>query len=253
MRWLMALLAGLAPLAAAAWFEERLTPEGIPMEVMEVEGSRATVILAHGCSGPSLTRDRGWASRLNDAGYSTVEPDSWAWRSLPGGVCQTDAVTGSDRVQEVERVVQWLRTQAWHRGPVFVLGWSHGGTVALASSIRAREIGIDKAVAIYPWCEPRFAAAQVPTQIHIGGSDDWTPAYRCRYLYRGFLGLGLGGSSLGEYYEYENVFHDYDRFVPVDKTYNGRGERGDILPRRQKSDPQARELTIQRVLEFLAR
>ncbi len=42
------------------------------------------VILLHGSAGPS-GREGGYADRLNDAGFVTLEPDQWSARNLKGG------------------------------------------------------------------------------------------------------------------------------------------------------------------------
>ncbi len=230
-----------------AEFVPARTAEGLPLQVMLPDGpAAATVILAHGCGGYAPGREVPWARTFRSRGFAAVAFDSWAFRGMQGGVCQTDAVTGDQRVEDVKLVVRYLKEQSWHRGPTYIIGWSHGGQTALkASTIEGL---VDKAVAIYPWCEKHHAWAVVPTQIHIGSADNWTPAYRCSALYGGLF--GLGANPLGRYYEYAGAYHDYDRWMPLDKTYDGRGEGGRIEPRRQKTDPEARALTERRVLEF---
>src|SRR5947208_178068 len=77
-----------------------------------------------------------------------------------------------------------------------IVGWSHGGSTALATiNARDREVAAfrDKAgappffraaVAFYPGCGVSLRAGErwqpaVPTRIHIGALDDWTPAKSC--------------------------------------------------------------------------
>ncbi len=232
-----------------AEFERARTAEGLPLQVMLPNGpSAATVILAHGCGGYAPGREVPWARAFRARGMAAVTFDSWGFRAMDGGVCQTDAITGDQRVEDVKLVVRYLKEQHWHRGPIYIIGWSHGGQTALkASTIPGL---VDKAVAIYPWCEKHHAYAVVPTQIHMGGADNWTPAYRCSALYGGLFGLGANPN--GRYYEYAGAYHDFDRWMPLDKTYDGRGEGGRIEPRRQKTDPEARALTERRVLEFFS-
>jgi dienelactone hydrolase len=223
--------------------ERAVTAEGLPLDVLRIEASRGTVILAHGCSGPTPARDGVWAGQLAQAGFATVAFDSWAWRGIPGGVCQTSAVNGEQRTAEVKLVVAWLQRQPWHRGRIFLLGWSHGGITALASSVQG--LGLARAVAMYPWCERHFANPVIPVQIHIGTADDWTPASRCAGLY-----TVLWGRSLGTMHLYDGAFHDFDRFELIDRRYIGLGERGELQPRRLKTDPAARTLAVERVIAF---
>lgn len=231
-------LRGLSP----GTLEQTLTPEGLPLVVVRPAAPRATVILAHGCAGPSVRRDAIWASRLAEAGYASVAFDSWAWRGIPGGVCRTAAVSGDERVREVTLVMAWLRAQSWPRGPVFVMGWSLGGTTALAT---AREgLGIARAVAMYPWCDRHHGRPVVPVHIHIGEADDWTPAARCRGLVDGPFG------GAGRLWLYPGAFHDFDLFVEQDLRVQGLGERGEVTARRLKTDAAARELAVARVLAF---
>ncbi len=227
------------------WFEQGQTAEGLPFELLRSSGNKGTVILAHGCAGPSMMRDRGWATALANAGFNTVAFDSWAWRGIPGGVCRDNRVSGEDRTKEVELTMAHLKLQSWHAGPIHLLGWSHGGTLAL--QVSKLGLGVSKAVAMYPWCERQFANPQIPVQIHIGAADDWTPAYRCSGLYWSFV-----GKSLGTLFEYPGAFHDFDMFLERDFTVQGLGERGMVTSRRLKTDAKARDLAVQRVVAFFA-
>lgn len=221
------------------------TAEGLPLEVLKAgPGARGTVILAHGCGGPSQHLDAAWAKLFRDEGFNTVGFDSWQFRKISGGVCKTYAVSGDERVKEVELTVKWINEQQWHEGKIFLMGWSHGGITALAASIK-ENLGIAKIVAIYPRCRNWYSAPVVPTQIHIGTEDDWTPAYHCKNLYAGLFHK----SRFGELFMYQGAHHIYDYAVNVDELYYGIGDQG-MGNFRQKSDPEARELTIKRVMEF---
>lgn len=225
-----------------------LTPEGVPMEVDTVENSKGTVILMHGCGGPQYDREDGWAKKLNEAGFSTVRVHSWKWRGVTS-TCSNDSVPGWQRVTEIGHASKWIRSQSWHIGKVSVLGWSNGGTAALAASNRD-DIGIDKAVAMYPWCgERRFNDAVVPTQIHIGTDDDWTPARLCRDFFKNFF---TKDNTLGTVTEYEGATHTFDRFIEMSWTMNGYGEGGVIRPRTMRTNPEQRDRAIKNVITFLS-
>ncbi len=221
------------------------TAEGLPLEILKAaEPVRGTIILAHGCNGPSQQVDAAWAMLLRDEGFNTVGFDSWQFRKISGGVCTTYAVSGDERVKEVELTVTWLMQQPWHKGQIFLIGWSHGGITALAASIK-ENLGIAKIVAIYPRCRSWYSSPVVPTQVHIGDADDWTPAYHCDGMYEGLFHK----SKFGQLFMYKGAHHDYDRSVNSDSLFTGLGDHG-IGQHRLKTDPAARELTISRVLEF---
>lgn len=224
------------------------TEEGLPLEVMKAAApARGTVILAHGCAGPVQSVQGAWSAILRDNGFNTVIFDSWQFRKVSGGVCTTYAVTGDQRVNEVQLVVSWLKKQEWHaEGKIFLMGWSHGGITALAASTK-KELGLTKVVAMYPRCDRWYSRPVVPTQVHIGEADDWTPAHYCNGLYDGFFSK----SDLGKVFMYPGVYHGYDRWNNnADSTMPGLGDGG-IRERRLKTDDAARELTAARVLEFL--
>lgn len=222
------------------------TAEGLPLEIHLAEKAEyGTVIFAHGCGGPSQMNQPGWSERLQDAGFNTVWFDSWAWRNVSGGVCATNAVHSTERVKEVELTIKWIKEQPWYNGgPLFVLGWSHGGGVAMASA-QTKGLGIAKAAAVYPYCDTRYGDPVVPVQVHIGAADDWTPAYLCKNVF-GFFRK----NPLGEVFMYEGAYHAYDFFIETNSQILGITTNNQVAWRTQKSDPAARDLTIERVIKF---
>lgn len=244
MKRLVFLSLAISVAAHAQMFGER-THDGVPMEVNTVPNSRGTVIMAHGCAGPLYDRDEGWSKRLNEAGFSTVRFHSWRHRGMTGGVCQTDAVTGDQRVEDVASVSTWIREQPWHEGRLFVMGWSHGASTTLAAALRT-DLGIAKAAAMYPWCHRHYASVRIPTQIHMGSDDDWTPPHLCRSLFKGWFSTNL----LGQYIEHPGATHGFDRFTEMSTMTMGLGEHGQVKPRHQRTDPAARERAIEAVVRF---
>lgn len=205
--FLAAALITLSPAVQAVEFAER-TAEGLPLQVDRVENPKGVVIMAHGCSGPLFIREDGWTKRLNAAGYTTVRFNSWTFRGMSQGVCQNYAVTAEERGKhDVKLAVNWSREQLQAQR-IFVLGWSHGAGAALVASTN-KELGLTAVAAMYPWCERWHSKAVVPTQIHMGSADDWTPAHRCRSLYKGMFG---SSNPNGEYIEYEGQTHGFDMF-----------------------------------------
>src|SRR5256885_466770 len=93
------------------------------------------------------------------------------------------------------------------RERIAIVGWSHGGSTTLATvNARDREVAAfrDKAgappffraaVAFYPGCGLSMRAGEqwhpaVPTRIHIGALDDWTPAKSCVELGEAMVARG---------------------------------------------------------------
>jgi len=109
------------------------------------------------------------------------------------------------------------------RDRVALVGWSHGGSTALAAiNVRDREVAAFRdrpgappffraAVAFYPGCAVSLRAGNrwlpgVPTRIHIGENDDWTPAKPC-------VELGEAMTARGEPLKvvvYPNSHHGFD-------------------------------------------
>lgn len=205
-----------------------------------------TVILLHGCVGPDLRQTK-FAKLLTDNGFNAVILDSWAYRGVPYGVgpnsvCSTYSVRARDRRDdELYKTVKWIKSQTWHTGPVSVIGWSHGGMVALSAANNGPEYGIAKAVSFYPYCLPNtYNNPKIKVQLHIGKDDDWTPAKLCRNLYT--------ESSNGKLFEYDNSYHAFDGNVRT--SVPGIGEHGVSMRTIQPND-QAKELAYSRVIEFL--
>jgi dienelactone hydrolase len=173
-------------------------------------GNTALVVALHGCGGMFSTR-RGseqalsdsfaqWTAQLLDDGHAVLWPDSFAPRGLRE-VCTIRTgertITAAARRLDalgVLRVAGTLPGIDAHR--VAVVGWSHGGSTTLAA-INGQDPRVAPflaaggappffraAVAFYPGCAPALRAGAkwrpaTTTAIHIGASDDWTPAAPC--------------------------------------------------------------------------
>lgn len=231
--------------------EEVMIDNKIPATYNVASKSSGTVIVAHGCYGIT-GRETYYASVLTTAGFNTVVVDSWAYRGMPsqdGGpnsVCQTYKVTGAQRLDEIYKTVKWIKQQPWHSGKIFLLGYSHGGILALEVSRRPLENGIDKVVAFYPHCFPSdHTEPSIPVQVHIGSADEWTPARYCRGMYEGLFKK----YKYGEYYEYPNVHHGFDMYG-VDRTAPGLGLHGIIANKRLKYDGDTTKIAYERTIKF---
>lgn len=168
------------------------------------------VVGLHGCGGMFSSR-RGsedklsdrfmqWTAQMLDDGYAVLWPDSFS----PRGQREVCTIRTGERTITVATrrldALGALRFAAALPGVdaqrVAVIGWSHGGSSTLAAinseepRVAAFRAGAGAppffraAVAFYPGCASavRAGAKWRPgtiTAIHIGASDDWTPAAPC--------------------------------------------------------------------------
>jgi len=174
-------------------------------------GTRVPLVIAvHGCggmysaaasrAGQLSERFGAWTELLLRDGYAVLWPDSFA----PRGRREICTIRTGDRtITAATRRLDGLGALAYaaqlpgvDRGRIALVGWSHGGSTTLAtinakdSQVTAFRAAPDApaffvaAVAFYPGCVgtlrqgARWAPA-MPTTIHIGASDDWTPAAPC--------------------------------------------------------------------------
>jgi dienelactone hydrolase len=173
-------------------------------------GGVPAVVAVHGCAGmwsnvagheTELSRHNvAWAELLLAEGYAVLFPDSFN----PRGQRQVCTIRYGERTIDPPRrrldvlgALAFLAAQSGiDRERIALVGWSHGGSTTLAtinardSATIAARAGPDAppffraAVAFYPGCGASLRAGSrwqpaVPTRIHIGADDDWTPAQPC--------------------------------------------------------------------------
>ena len=174
------------------------------------DGATALIVALHGCGGMFSAR-RGsehalsdsfaqWTAQLLDDGYAVLWPDSFTPRGQRE-VCTIK--TGERTINAATRRLDALGALRFATAlsgidaqRIAVVGWSHGGSTTLAAingedpRIAALLAGAGAppffraAVAFYPGCASSLRAGAkwrpvTTTAIHIGGSDDWTPAAPC--------------------------------------------------------------------------
>ena len=243
MNRLLAVLLLFVSLEAGAFFrdEVQVNDNGktvdITVEKLTVKQPAPTVILAHTCAGIIRSMDvQQWGYNINRWGYNVVFPDSFGPRGYRDICSQTLAVTAEQRAQDIAAVAEWVKKQPWHRGKIALIGFSHGGRTAMEVSNRTRS-SVDLVVAYYPWCRPIDTSPQVPTQIHIGSLDDWTPSDRCERI--------ANTNKNYSVYVYEGVYHSFDRPAPDRVKEGNQGKKHRLV-----YDPKAAGLAEERTKLF---
>lgn len=222
----------------------------IGTEVINAEKLPApTVLVLHGCGGVD-SHHREWARQLQAWGYNAVIVDSFKPRYVASACEKLTAVTGLQRAIDAHHVAKWAKQQEWSTKKVGAIGFSHGGNTVLhivTKEDALREIGeahIDSAAAFYPYCASMyfFSTRAIPTQIHIGTSDNWTPAGLCP-------GLAREWKMQDNYFEYQGAHHGFDR-IGQDFTVQGQDGGMVISTKILRYDPESNKLARQRVKDF---
>jgi dienelactone hydrolase len=173
-------------------------------------------VLMHGCSGVEGVHHV-WAGRLARHGQVALVVDGLGRRGLADVCGQATFLKLSywARVADAYAAARFLRHQPdVDPARVGVIGWSHGGIIALRlaepapRSVPGLELPIvpfRSAVAFYPYCGSSRDVA-VPLLVLIGAADDWTPAANCR----GFERLQRLARRPVELVVYAGATHSFD-------------------------------------------
>ena len=166
-----------------------LRPQGIDKPV-------STVIMAHGCDGFAYNNGQGYKNRAtliaqrfnyNVVLYDAFKPRGWMSDEVCTGVNRTNAnpVPPYLRIEDTKQIARWIQQQEWHTGKISLIGYSHGGSLALAvaNDENASKL-ISSAVAYYPNCDTSYIGKGtdkplIPTLVHLGEDDNWTPIGGC--------------------------------------------------------------------------
>ena len=178
----------------------------------------AAVIVLHSCSGmtPNLVD---WAQALNRMGFAAFLLDSFSARGVTEICTGRRSVSISSRLSDAYRTLALLGTHP-RIDPrrIAVLGFSHGGWVALWASqadierrfLRAN-IEFAAHAAFYPAAcnvqlQNETAMAPGPVRIFHGTADDWTPIGPCRDWVARRRAAGRDVSLVA----YERAMHAFD-------------------------------------------
>jgi dienelactone hydrolase len=244
---LLALIAGASLNAHAFLFADTVTVNDSKLGKVTVTIDKytkstpsPTIILAHTCAGVLRPMDTNWALTMRGWGYNVVIPDSFKPRGFQQTCTQPRAVSMRQRNEDMAAVAEWIERQDWHKGKIGLIGFSNGGWLVMEAANRPLTEKIVAMVAYYPWCDTRYQSKPVvPTQIHIGKEDDWTPAEQCEPM-----------KDIANYdmHFYNNAYHSFDRPAP-DRVAKGHTEK----LHRLGYNATATKLAEQRTREFFSK
>ncbi len=182
-------------------------------------GRAPAVIVLHSCEGvqPPV---REWARALNRMGYAALVLDSFTGRGVKEVCTGRTPVSVGSRLSDLFRAQELLATHpSVNPDQIGVLGFSHGGWVALWASQGQyqrrfmRGTGANPAVyaAFYPvGCNARLLNETemdaAPVRVFVGTADDWTPAGPCREWTARRRAAGKNVSIV----EYGGAMHAFD-------------------------------------------
>jgi dienelactone hydrolase len=215
------------------------------------DGPFPAQVLMHGCSGVEAVH-HAWAKRLAAQGHVALIVDGFRSRGVDH-VCTYATfykVSYGARIADAYAAAAFLRARSdIESARVGVIGWSHGGIIALKLAEEAPKtfnwlevpiVPFRSAVAFYPYCGSARDIT-VPLLILIGTADDWTPAASCK----GFERLQRVTGRPVELVVYDGATHSFDEAAVGDGiTYLGHTLRYDAAATADAED---------RLFEFLAR
>lgn len=153
-------------------------------------GPFPALVLLHDCQGPQDFQD-GWAETFRQAGYATLQVDSFAPRGI-SGTCEDvlgEGVSGlgGKRIMDAFGALFFLKQQPQiDPDRIGAVGWSRSSTTGAALRDGSRQFfgeGFRAVVSFYPNCKSVASAAFAdPTLIVNAGRDDWTQPELCTSL-----------------------------------------------------------------------
>ena len=230
--WLAALVHAATPMAVevpAASISSSPGPLHAFVFRPDGAGRHPAVVMLHGCGGAYgkdgqlNARHAMWGNYLATQGFVALMLDSFSSRGIKE-ICTTRyrdrTLKEGDRVGDAYAALAYLRQlPGVDANRVALLGWSHGGGVALdAIGIQQRATApatpdqvFRAAIAFYPGCTSRNKHSDhfhpyAPILLLIGEADDWTPAAPCKALVSTVAGRGEPMHIV----TYPDTFHDFD-------------------------------------------
>lgn len=234
-------------------------------------GRHAAVVMMHGCSGPYTKSGRmqpnlaAWFERFRDWGYVVLLVDGFNPRGFRT-ICETrnrplDEI--DDRPFDAYGALAWLVAQPFVRADrVALVGWSNGAMATLAAidgkapgQFGAGANRFRAAAGFYPGClrlEKRGDwAPYPPLLVMVGLADDWTQPKPCIRLIESVRAAG----AAAEIDAYEGAYHAFDHPYLKLRTRAAKNAAWRTAEREVHigANPAAREASIKRLRDFLAR
>lgn len=179
-----------------------------------VQSSAPTVIIIHGGSGSRgqyTGHTRTWAGHINSWGYNAVIVDLFSARGLKDLGKQGQRLPFSQRANDIDEIVKYIKTKSWHSGHIGLVGFSQGGSTILEVSTRDNS-DIKAGVALYPACgyvspsnNPKFHI-----EMHLGLDDDLSLPHLCN----------VWSKEKYSIFKYEGATHAFDIRAP-DRVITG--------------------------------
>ena len=178
-------------------------------------GPFPVVILLHACGGLDPTGKASLsahAQSLTKVGFATYILDSFSARGLTADkVCNRGGEASEFRLDDLFNAREALRKHPKiDTAKVFVVGQSHGATVALSAAVNLNKREPFRAIAaFYPSCRSVLLSVGLrsPAIVFAGAKDDWTPVSSCEQAQK-------NDRTSGEEFEliiYPDAYHGFDQ------------------------------------------
>ncbi|MBI5523301.1 MAG: dienelactone hydrolase family protein [Desulfarculus sp.] len=180
-------------------------------------GKVPAMVIVHGSGGVTDRREGEWARRLNQAGIAALVIDSFR----PRGIGDTATNQGKLSIwANVADALAALRVLAADSridpNKIGIMGFSRGGRVVLLTALEPivrvmvpPPLRFAIHVPLYPSCNLRYISNQptgAPLSMHLGETDDYTPAAPCLDYAQWFQSKGVPASAT----VYPGAGHGFD-------------------------------------------
>lgn len=151
-------------------------------------GPYPAVVMLHGCSGIFSNSDPSkgvgtlfneWGDRLVNAGYVALLVDSYTPRSAPQNQCGASVTSPvHDRPYDAYAAYHYLHAQSYITDSIGLLGWSAGGSSAMATMVYTASTEANfRAAAIF------YAGCGLNNAFHGLSKSTWKPYAHVRFFH----------------------------------------------------------------------
>ncbi|GAB4217474.1 MAG: hypothetical protein OHK0022_59780 [Roseiflexaceae bacterium] len=223
-------------------------------------GKYPAVVMLHGCSGIYSFSDptkgvgslfKEWGERLVNAGYVALLVDSYTPRSAPQNQCGSSVTSPvNDRTYDAYAAYHYLHAQSYITDSIGLLGWSAGGSSAMATMVytASTQANFRAAAIFYAGCGLNnafdgLAASTWKPYAHVrffhGTADTVVSLSHCQTRVNRAITLGAStatGNSV-ELTSYQGAHHSFDMAKQV-----GNGFTTEDLDAKADADPKVMTL-----------